>query len=140
MAWWLLDVNALVALAWEEHACHTRILDRMIRLEGDPWASCAITQLGFIRISSTPGLLQPAPTPAGARKVLASLLAHPQHRFLSEPSVAPVDLGAEIDALRGHRQVTDAYLIVLARHHRARVLTFDRGLHQLAVDVVELLQ
>lgn len=139
MAMWLLDVNALVAIGWEEHECHSIVLARLGALDRDQWASCAITQLGFMRISSTPGLLQPACTPAGAREVLSALLTHPQHRFLSDPPAAPVTLSAEIGVLKGYRQITDAYLIALARHHRTGLLSFDRGMYQLATDVVELL-
>jgi predicted nucleic acid-binding protein len=39
----------------------------------------------------------------------------------------------------GHRQVTDAYLVALARHHDGRLATFDRGLAALHDDAVELL-
>jgi len=138
MAVWLLDVNALLALAWEEHAFHARILARMVGLNGDRWASCAITQLGFMRLSSTPGLLQPALTPGKARGVLEGLVTHPKHQFLRDLPLAPVELVGELGALKGYRQITDAYLIRLARHHRAGILTFDRGMRQLAPDVAEL--
>lgn len=140
MAIWLLDVNALVALAWEEHEFHGRVITRMAGLNCDQWATSAITQLGFIRISSTPGLLRPALTPGGARMVLSALLNHPMHRFLVEPPVPPVDLTAEISVLQGYRQVTDAYLVATARHHGAGLLTFDRGMQQLAPDLVEPLK
>jgi hypothetical protein len=35
----------------------------------------------------------------------------------------------------GHRQVTDAYLAALARHHGGRPVTFDKGLVALHPDV-----
>jgi predicted nucleic acid-binding protein len=39
----------------------------------------------------------------------------------------------------GHRQVTDAYLAALARHHQGKLATFDKGLVVLHPDVaVEL--
>ncbi len=140
MTIWLLDVNALVALAWEEHAAHQRMLARMTRLNGDRWGTSTITQLGFMRISSMPGILRPAPSPDGARLALSALLTHPMHRFLADSPIPPVDLAVEIRVLLGHRQITDAYLIALAQHHGARVLTFDRGMHLMAPDRVELLQ
>lgn len=139
MAVWLLDVNALVALAWEEHAAHRTMIARMSALNGDHWGTSTVTQLGFIRISSMPGILQPAPAPEGARLALSALLTHPMHRFLADSPTPPVDLAAEISVLRGHRQITDAYLIALARHHGAGILTFDRGMHLLAPDRVEML-
>jgi uncharacterized protein len=35
----------------------------------------------------------------------------------------------------GHRQVTDAYLAALARHHHGKLATFDKGLAALHSDV-----
>ena len=43
----------------------------------------------------------------------------------------------------GHRQVTDAYLVGLAKDNRGKVATFDRGLLSLVVppgSLVELVQ
>lgn len=40
----------------------------------------------------------------------------------------------------GHRQVTDAYLVALARSHRAMVATFDNGLAALHGDATVLLR
>ena len=35
----------------------------------------------------------------------------------------------------GHRQVTDAYLAALARHHGGKLVSFDKGLVALHQDV-----
>lgn len=45
--------------------------------------------------------------------------------------------GLPIRGIQGHRQVTDAYLVELARHHRGVLVTFDRGLAALNGDGVE---
>jgi predicted nucleic acid-binding protein len=47
----LLDVNVLLAMAWPNHQFHLAVVRR---LESRPnrWATCAITQLGFIRLSA----------------------------------------------------------------------------------------
>jgi predicted nucleic acid-binding protein len=53
------------------------------------------------------------------------LTARPEHEFW------PDDLPYDASILRGvlgHRQVTDAYLVALARRRRARLATFDAGL------------
>lgn len=39
----------------------------------------------------------------------------------------------------GHRQVTDAHLAALARHHGGRVAILDRGFAALHDDVVDLI-
>ena len=51
------------------------------------------------------------------------------HRFLVD-DVSITD--PDVPALAGHRQVTDAHLLVLARRHRTRVLTFDAAIVALA--------
>ena len=41
-------------------------------------------------------------------------------------------------AIRGHRQITDAYLAALARKHGAKLATFDRALASVHGDVALL--
>lgn len=48
----------------------------------------------------------------------------------STTSVSIVD--ADVPEIVGHRQVTDAHLLALARRHGGRLVTFDAGL--LALD------
>ena len=118
---WLLDVNVLLALGWAEHEAHEAVVER---LSGRArWATCAITQLGFVRISSTVGVFSTTTTPAQAQQALAQLCADKQHRFLAEmPSVLEMNLSA----LQGPKQTTDAYLVNLAQHHGMKLLTLDR--------------
>jgi len=90
----------------------------------------------FVRVSSNPKAI-PAPLSAEqAREVLRRLRALPGHRFLvDDVSIADDDL----PALVGHRQVTDAHLLALARRNATCVVTFDAGLHALGgADVVLL--
>ncbi len=47
--------------------------------------------------------------------------------------------GAHLLGVIGHRQVTDAYLVALARHHGGRVATLDKGLAALQGEHVFLL-
>jgi predicted nucleic acid-binding protein len=72
-----------------------------------------------------------------ARAVLRALRQHEGHRFPSDDvSLADPD----IRRLVGHRQVTDAHLLALARRNDTRLLTFDAGGATLARgDEVELL-
>jgi hypothetical protein len=64
-----------------------------------------------------------------ARAVLAGLRALDGHRFLSDDvSLADND----VPTIHGHRQVTDAHLLTLARRSDMSLLTFDTGVHVLA--------
>lgn len=125
----LLDVNALVALAWDSHVHHSAIRTWFAARSADGWATCPITESGFVRVSSNPKVLPHAIGVEAARGVLAALRGVDGHRFL----VDDVSIGdADVPPLTGHRQVTDAHLLTLARRQAVRVVTFDRGLLALA--------
>ncbi len=121
----LFDVNVLLALTWPNHQHHAAAHEWFARENGHGWATCALTQLAFIRLSSNPAYTPAAVTPQQAADVLARLVAHKTHRYW-KALAAP-----DADALRhvlGHQQVQDAYLVRLAERSRGRVATFDRRL------------
>lgn len=120
----LLDVNALVALAWDSHVHHTPIRDWFEMNASSGWATCPLTESGFIRVSSNPVVLPSAIGVEDARGVLAALRAVGDHRFLID-DVSMID--QDVPVLAGHQQVSDAHLVTLARRHHARLITFDGG-------------
>ena len=125
----LLDVNALVALAWDSHVHHEAVRAWFTAKRADGWATCPVTESGFVRVSSNPKVLQSFIAVEAARGVLSALRDVGGHRFLvndvslTDPDVPPV---------AGHRQVTDAQLLTLARRHGTRLVTFDAGIATLA--------
>ncbi len=122
----LLDVNVLIALCDGRHEHHDLAARWFVAQAPQGWASCPITQNGALRIMSAPGY-------PGARPVvqvmaqLQTLCASAHHHFwpdalsLLQPGILD---GAH---LLGHRQLTDAYLLALAVHHRGRLVTLDGG-------------
>jgi uncharacterized protein len=54
----LLDVNALVALAWDSHVHHATMRTWFAANSASGWATCPITESGFVRVSSNPKVLQ----------------------------------------------------------------------------------
>ena len=123
----LLDGNVLVALVGSTHVHHAAA-QRWFASHTHPFATCPITQGTLLRLLIRLGNL----ATESAVAVLASLVAHPRHRFW------PDELGyADIDwhGVLGHRQITDAYLAALARHHGGKLVSFDRGLVALHADV-----
>ncbi|MCU0305117.1 MAG: PIN domain-containing protein [Thermoanaerobaculales bacterium] len=130
----LLDVNVLLALAWPNHQFH-RPARRWFADHDGAWCTCAITQLGFVRLSSNPAFTDQAKLPAEATRVLVEMTRHPGHRFIAELHGLETDeFAAAAGRLLGHQQVTDAYLVALARRHDIRVATFDRRLEAIAGD------
>jgi toxin-antitoxin system PIN domain toxin len=120
----LLDVNALVALAWDSHIHHTRMRTWFAENSSGGWATCPLTESGFVRVSSNPKAIPVAIGIDAARAVLAALRAIDAHRFLTD-DVSLSD--SDVPAIAGHRQVTDAHLLTLARRRRVRLVTFDAG-------------
>lgn len=127
----LLDGNVLVALADAAHVHHDQATRWFVARDAS-FATCPITQGTLLRMLLR---FQAVPDAATAAQVLAGIVAHRLHRYW------PADLSyADVDwkGVLGHRQVTDAYLVALARHHGGRVATFDRGLAALHPDRVDL--
>jgi toxin-antitoxin system PIN domain toxin len=125
----LLDVNALVALAWDSHVHHAAIRAWFAANGADGWATCPVTESGFVRVSSNPKVLPHAIGVEAARAILVTLRASEGHRFLTDDvSLADED----IPTMTGYRQVTDAHLLTLARRRGERLVTFDSGLSRLA--------
>lgn len=120
----LLDVNALIALAWDSHVHHARMRAWFSENVAQRWATCPLTESGFVRVSSNPKALPVAIGVEAARAVLSTLRALDTHRFLTD-DVSITD--GDVPALAGHRQVTDAHLLTLARRHGVRLVTFDAG-------------
>lgn len=129
----LLDINLLIALAWPHHIHHAAAHSWFDKSGHNSWATCPITQLGFVRISSNPKIIPQAVSPREAMEMLRRITALPGHVFWPDeitPSEAAV---FNSTALVGHRQLTDAYLVALAQHHHGTLATIDGGPEQLIV-------
>lgn len=125
----LLDVNALVALVWDSHVHHVPMRAWFAAHGSAGWATCPQTESGFVRVSSNPKVLPSPIGVAAARDVLAMLRRTDGHRFLTD-DVSITD--SDVPAIAGHRQVTDAHLLTLARRNGVRLVTFDVGILALA--------
>jgi toxin-antitoxin system PIN domain toxin len=121
----LLDVNALVALAWDSHVHHAPMRAWFVANSSAGWATCPLTESGFVRVSSNPKALPSAIGVDAARGVLSALRARPGHRFLTD-DVSLSD--RDVPAIAGYRQVTDAHLLTLARRRGLRLVTFDASI------------
>ncbi|RJF89099.1 PIN domain-containing protein [Oleomonas cavernae] len=133
----LLDANLLIALAWPQHIHHAAAHAWFGSAGKHPWATCALTQLAFLRISSNPKIISGAVSPRNATLHLQRIVSLPNHVFWNcdlAPSALPLFQSV---TLSGHRQVTDAYLLALAQHHGGRLATLDKGIAQLLSSALE---
>lgn len=138
----LLDVNTLVALAWPNHVHHAAALEWFSAHHPDGWATCPLTEDGFVRVSSNPRATPEAKTPGEAILLLQRLIELPGHVFWQDDVSMASSEGVDRGRLVGYRQVSDARLVALAIRRQGRLVTFDRGLMQVVprdVDPDELL-
>lgn len=116
---YLLDTNALIALGWVHHEHHARVFKWFESIRA--FATCPITQLGFLRISmALPGY---AADFASLRAVLDGIAKHPKHRFLS----CEQDFSVLPNNIRGPKQITDLYLAALAASQNAKLATLEKA-------------
>ena len=129
----LLDVNVLVALHDPSHPNHEDAHRWFGRNRKRGWATCPITVNGCVRVLSNPAYPTVAATPAEAASRLRILCAGPDHEFWSD-SVSLLDESLfRLQAITGHQQITDIYLLGLAVRHSGKLATFDRSIPLKAV-------
>jgi toxin-antitoxin system PIN domain toxin len=128
----LLDINVLLALLDADHVDHGRARAFIEAEISHGWASCAITQNGFVRIISQPRYPSPV-SPSVAVERLRRACAGEHHEFWP-CDVSLLDAEAlDRTRIHGPRQVTDAYLLALATAHHGRFVSLD---HAVPVDAV----
>jgi hypothetical protein len=117
---YLLDCNPLIALATPEHALNARAAAWF--LKGRRFATCPITQGALFRFHLRVGA---EATPESAKYLLRSISSLPRHEFWPDDA-SYLDLPTV--GIVARRQVTDAYLVLLARKHGGVVATMDQAL------------
>ena len=123
MTTYLLDINVLLALSDPMHV-HHEAAHQWFAANSQSWATCPITENGFVRIASHPNY----PNRPGDTRVVLALLRQfcsvKGHCFWSEDlSIRNLfQQGIEISP----SQITDAYLLGLAVHKGGLLASFDR--------------
>lgn len=124
----LLDVNLLVALFDPSHVNHDLAHDWFEDNRARGWATCSVTENGFVRVLSNPGYRGGATRADALVAMLKKFRASGHHHFwsddisLTDPSIFNAAF------VHGHRQVTDVHLLGLARARAGRLATFDRAI------------
>ena len=134
----LLDVNVPVALIVSSHVHHD-YARQWVLTQGvqTGWATCPVTELGVIRVC--------AQLPVGARSPEVTADALIQLRIANRghtwwPDAVSPAVVLEVRRSQTARQVTDRYLLGLARRYGGQLVTFDRPITQVGgADVICLL-
>jgi toxin-antitoxin system PIN domain toxin len=130
----LLDVNVLIALLWPAHEGHQRAQTWFAQNAEVGWATCPFTQAAFVRIVSNPAFSRDAVTPKEAVNLLAANVRRKSHQFWADEIDIVSAIWPLLGRLSGHQQVTDAYLLGLARHKKGKLATMDRAVAELLPD------
>ena len=128
----LLDVNALIALLWEEHPFHKRCMEWFAGATRGGWATCPITESGCIRLLSNPAFSANPPSVNSSLRILQAATASASNHHFWSDDLPLSALRARWSGGLGHKQITDAYLLALALHHRGKLVTFDSRMIALA--------
>ncbi|MBW3602065.1 MAG: PIN domain-containing protein [Actinobacteria bacterium] len=120
----LLDVNVLLALLDADHVDHRRARAFLSDHIGAGWASCPLTENGFVRIISQPRYTSPVPTAVAVERLAEATRGGP-HEFWPDDLSLLDPVVVDRSRLLGPRQLTDAYLLALAVAHGGRLATFD---------------
>jgi len=130
---YLLDVNVLIALLDPAHVQHEPAHAWFGQVSHSAWATCPLTENGVLQIIGNPKYPNTMGSPASIAPLVAQLRSHAGHTFWPD-DVSLLD-GKHVDATRllSSAQLTDTYLLALARAHKGKLATFDR---RLVVDAV----
>ena len=130
----LLDINVLIALAWPNHVHHAAARAWFEERRQDGWATCTLTEAGFIRLSCNPAVVRHTVTPLDAIAVLEKLTGLASHLFWPlDRSI--VQLPEAISArIQGYRQITDAVLLATAMRYDGQLATLDASLEGLVAE------
>lgn len=122
----LLDVNVLVALFDQDHVDHVRVRAWLAARIDDGWASCPITQNGFVRVISQPAY--PSPVTAGeAIRLLDGAVSTFHHEFWPNAVSVLDERVVRRRHVLGHRQVTAVHLLATAVANGGCLAMLDRS-------------
>lgn len=120
---YLLDVNVLIALAWDDHVHHARAHAWFARLTSQTFTTCNVTQSGFLRVSLNPKVVNCNLGVSGIFAKLESFTKHPSHKFWEDGALqtkSPV-----WQKVASHNQVTDTNLLLIAHRNGGKLVTLD---------------
>ena len=121
---YLLDINILIALADPDHEHHVKAESFFLANHNLGWATCPITENGFVRIISSSSYPRGPDNTDAACAILKQLCAHEGHRFW------PDDLSLRSASfLPASKHLTDHYLLSLAMHRQGKLATLDRHIN-----------
>ena len=118
----------MVALAWPNHVHHEAAWAWFDADRDAGWATCLLTESGFVRVSSNRAAVRHTATALDAIGVLEALARLGSHRFWPLDRSISALPNSVSERLQGYRQTTDAVLLATAIQRDGQLTTFDAGL------------
>lgn len=122
----LLDVNLLVALFDPDHVHHELAHDWFADHRLNGWATCPVTESGFVRVLANPKYGVTLTRPSDLVDRLRRLCATGHHVFWPATLSLRDQKAFKTSFIRGHRQLTDVYLLGLSVKMGGCLVTLDR--------------
>ena len=122
----LPDANLLVAFSWENHqqkAAAENFFQKYPKV-----ATCPLTELALVRV-----WMQKGASGADADTALTDFISKYRSRLIPDDLSATSIAGLN----QGHRQTTDSYLAMLAKHHGIKFATLEEALANRFPEVAE---
>jgi uncharacterized protein len=106
---------------------HTTAAKWFDSVADDGWATCPVTEFGFVRMCLNPAVVGRATDATSAISMLSALRTVGDHRFWPDACEAS-SISRVVKHIQGHRQVTDVQLALIAERNQGRIATLDGGM------------
>jgi uncharacterized protein len=129
----LLDVSVLIPLFDAAHVHHDLAHDWFDQQRRHGWATCPVTENGFVRLATSAAYSNPPLRPADVVARLDAFRRSGRHEFWTDSVSIADERIFNAAHIRGSKQITDAYLLGLAAANGGALATFDRSVQVAAV-------
>ena len=119
-------MNVLVALFDPDHIHHELAHDWFTDHRSGGWATCAMTENGFVRVLSSPRYSATIRRPLDLVDSLRAFCGSGHHVFWTDAVSIRDKTLFNPSLVRGPGQITDVYLLGLSRKMGGSLTTFDR--------------
>jgi toxin-antitoxin system PIN domain toxin len=128
----LLDLNVLIALTDPEHKHHQKARNWLTSSGRGRLGICPLTEAGFLRVTTNPAFRTSPRTLEQAIAILQVLKGRDDYWYCAIDKSWVALTARFASRIRGHQQVTDAYLLGLAIKESCALVTFDQGIQYMA--------
>lgn len=125
-------MSVLIALLDEKHVHHSIVSDWLVHNIEQGWASCPITQNGFVRIVSQSSYPNRMTVPEAVRRLNVAM-STPYHQFVADDINMFAGSFIRDWQTLNPAGLTDAYLLALAVTHEFQFVSLDRRMQLEAV-------